>query len=385
LYGIFETIRDFLQRGGNVMVVLVWVVFIMWTLIIERHIYLLTENRIWLRAVLSERELRQDRWSWHARAIYDAAVSQLSMRFESGIRMIRTLARLCPLFGLMGTVTGMIIIFDVMATTGSSSPKAMAAGVAKATLTTMAGMVGALSGIFPAAMLNQMAQDQHRSLQMHLLTAAEIRLSPVSSFPKHLRLIISPVAAFLVTMGLIFLMQTLILTGEAAIQKVMVTEYVDFIRVRKVERIEMRNAKPKKIVVETAPEKIDLQSRSDQDAGGIEINYSMSGPAIQMMNLPGLNSDFGSPDGEFLPMVKIIPLYPGRARRVGIEGWVIVGFTITVTGTVEDVIVLESSNTMFEASAIRAVEKFKYKPRIVDGEPVAVTTVRHKVTYTLEE
>lgn len=357
----------------------------MWTLIIERLIFMLTENRIWLRAVLTDRESRPDPWSWHARAIYDAAVSQVSMRFNSGIQMIRTLARLCPLFGLLGTVSGMIVIFDVMAAKGSSSPKAMAAGVALATLPTMAGMVGALSGVFPAAILGRLAQDQQQSLRMHRLTSAQIVLLPFSSLPKPVRLILAPVAAFIITMGLLFLMQTLIVTGEAAVQKVMISGYVDFIRIRKVERIETRDTKPKKIIVETAPEKLDLRSNVDQEAGGIKINYSISGPAIQKTKLPGLNSDFGSPDGEFLPLVKIIPLYPRRARSIGIEGWVIVGFTITATGTVEDVIVLESSNTIFEASTIRAVAKFKYKPRIVNGEPVAVTNVRHKVTYTLEE
>jgi protein TonB len=307
------------------------------------------------------------------------------MRFNTGIQMIRTLARLCPLFGLLGTVSGMIVIFDVMAATGSSSPKAMAAGVALATLPTMAGMVGALSGVFPAAILGRLAQDQQESLRMHRLTSAEIVLLPFSSLPKPVRLIVAPIAAFVITMGLLFLMQTLIVTGEAAVQKVMVAGYVDFIRVRKVERIDTRDVKPKKIVVETAPEKLDLRSDVNQEEGGIQIRYSISGPAIQKTELPGLNSDFGSPDGEFLPLVKIIPLYPRRARSMGIEGWVIVEFTITLTGAVEDVRVLESTNTIFNSSAIRAVAKFKYKPRIVNGEPVAVTSVRHKVTYALEE
>jgi biopolymer transport protein ExbB len=160
LYEIFDTIREFLDRGGQVMVVLGWVVFIMWTLIIERLIFMWTENRVRLKALLAAREARDDQESWHARAIYDCVVSQLSMRFEAGLQLIRALARLCPLFGLMGTVTGMIVIFEVMAWTGSSSPRAMSAGVAQATLTTMAGMVGALSGIFPAALLNRLAHDQ---------------------------------------------------------------------------------------------------------------------------------------------------------------------------------------------------------------------------------
>ncbi len=366
------------------MVYLGWVIFIMWTLIIERLIFLLTENRVELKAVLAEHEARPDQKSWYARAIYDAVVSRLSMRFESGIKLIQALARLCPLFGLLGTVTGMILIFDVMAGTGSSSPRGVAAGVATATMTTMAGMVGALSGIFPAAILNRFAQDQQSSLQMHRLTSAGITLSPISGLPKMLRWIVAPMAGLLITMGLLFLMQTLIETGEAAIQKTVAFGFVDFIRVRRDERVETRTVKPKKIMPEEMPEMLDPRDTNEQ-ADAIVIAYSMAGPASDKMNLAGLIGDFGSPDGEFVPLVRVLPIYPRRAQQQGIEGWVMVEFTITETGTVTDIRVLESSLPIFEASAVRAVEKFKYRPRIVNGQPVAVTGVMHKVTYEIVE
>ncbi len=385
MYEIYETIQDFLDRGGDVMVILAWVVFIMWTLILERLMFLMTENRIELKAVLTARESRHDRHSWHARAIYDAAVSRLSLRFDSGLGMIRTLARLCPLFGLMGTVTGMIVIFEVMAATGSSSPRGMAAGVAKATLTTMAGMVGALSGIFPAAILSRLANEQHQSLQMHRLTSTQITLSAFSHLPRLLRTIVAPVAAFMITMGLLFLMQTLIEKGEAVIQDTMVTPNMDFIRVRRDERIETRDPKPKKIMPEDMPEKLDIKSAAEQEAGGIVIQYAMSGPTVGKMNLGGLGTDFGSPDGEFMALVRVLPMYPRRAQEQGLEGWVILQFTITVTGTVEDIVVLESSHSIFEKAAVRALAKFKYRARIVNGQPVTVTGVRHKLTFEIED
>ncbi len=382
---MIEMVRDFLDGGGNVMKVLAWVIFVMWTLIIERLLFMLTENRIGVKAVLAAHESHRDRHSWSAQAIYDAAVSRVSMRLEAGIRMIRALARLCPLFGLLGTVTGMILIFDVMAATGGGSPRAMAAGVAKATLTTMAGMVGALSGIFPASMLNQVAETQRHSLQMHYLASSRILLLPISGFPKLLRIVLAPVVAFFITMGLVFLMQSLIETGEKAIQKVMVTEYADFIRVRKIERLEMRNIKPKKIMPDEMPEKLDPRPVIEDDAGAMVINYAMTGPAAATMELPGLTSDFGAPDGEFLPLVRVLPLYPRRAKSLGLEGWVIVRFAITASGTTADVVADESSNRIFETAAIRAVQKFKYRPRIVDGRPVAVTGVRHMITFVIED
>ena len=385
LYEIYETIRDFLDRGGNVMIVIAWVVFVMWTLILERLIFMVTENRIGLKTILSERESRRDRHSWHARAIYDAAVSRVSIQFESGIQMIRTLARLCPLFGLMGTVTGMIIIFDVMAMTGSSSPRAMAAGVAKATLTTMAGMVGALSGIFPAAILGRLASEQQQALQMHRLTSAQIILSAISGLPKLVRLIIAPVAAFVITMGLLFLMQTLIEKGEAAIQKTILTEYVDFIRVRRDETTDTRDIKPKKIMPEDMPEKLDARTASDPEAGGIQIDFSIAAPTVGNVNLSGFGGDMGVPDGEFLPLVRVLPMYPRRAQQQGIEGWVLVEFTITTAGNVTNARVLESSHAIFETSALRAIAKFKYRPRIVNGQPIAVNGVKTKLSFDIED
>ncbi|MBT8441289.1 MAG: hypothetical protein KJO76_02800 [Gammaproteobacteria bacterium] len=94
MYDIFEAIRELLDRGGNVMVLLAWVIFVMWTLVIERLMFMLTENRIRLNAALAEYESRRESDSWNSQAIYGAVVSRLSMRFESRIELIRILARL---------------------------------------------------------------------------------------------------------------------------------------------------------------------------------------------------------------------------------------------------------------------------------------------------
>jgi biopolymer transport protein ExbB len=385
LYEIYETIRELLDRGGDVMVLLAWVVFIMWTLIIERLMFMLTENRIRLKAVLAECESRREQDSWNSQAIYDAFVSQLSMCFESSIELIRTLARLCPLFGLLGTVTGMIVIFDVMAGTGSDSPRAMAAGVAKATLTTMGGMVGALSGIFPAAILSRFALNQRISLQTRCLTSTGVALSPISGLPKTLRWIVAPTAAFFITMGLLFLMQTLIETGEPAIQKVVAAEYFEFIRIRRDERIEMRSEKPTKIMPEETPEMFVSRLPTELEAGGIVIRYpvAVARPASDRMDFVGQIGDFGSPDGEFLPLVRVLPIYPAQALRQKLEGWVIVEFTIAETGAVKNARAVESSHSIFDFAAVRAAEKFKYRPRIHNGIPVAVIGVRVKLTFVM--
>lgn len=89
-------------------------------------------------------------------------------------------------------------------------------------------------------------------------------------------------------------------------------------------------------------------------------------------------------DGDYLPIVKAVPAFPARAASRGLEGYVVLEYTVTPNGTVEDVVVVESSSDVFEASAVAAAYRFKYKPRIVAGRPVHARGVRTKVSYKIE-
>ncbi len=91
-------------------------------------------------------------------------------------------------------------------------------------------------------------------------------------------------------------------------------------------------------------------------------------------------------DGEYLPIVKVQPIYPRRAQERGIAGYVLMEFTVTETGAVADPVVIEADPPgYFERAAMRAVLKFKYKPKIVNGEPVRVAGVRNLITFELED
>ena len=103
-------------------------------------------------------------------------------------------------------------------------------------------------------------------------------------------------------------------------------------------------------------------------------------------------------DGEYIPLFKVTPIYPRRAQERGIQGYSIVAFTITETGTVEDVVPLEGfcgdptdpateyrKCSIFNSAASRAALKLKYKPKIVDGNAVKVYDVPHKFTFILED
>jgi protein TonB len=93
----------------------------------------------------------------------------------------------------------------------------------------------------------------------------------------------------------------------------------------------------------------------------------------------------GEMDGSPIALVKVAATYPPRAIGLGLEGYVIVEYTVTALGTVTDVRVVEASDAIFEPSAVSAAEQFRYKPRIVAGEPVATPGVLNKFTFALED
>lgn len=164
LFDAWVAIRDFMELGGPVLNAIALVILWMWVLILERIIYFRSAHpRAVAAQLLRWREMAEKR-PWHSQQIREAMISQLTQAANGSIPMIKTLVALCPLLGLVGTVTGMIDVFDVLALSGTGNARSMAAGVSKATIPTMAGMVGALSGVFAAALLSRAAARATRDL-----------------------------------------------------------------------------------------------------------------------------------------------------------------------------------------------------------------------------
>ncbi|KGK01725.1 MotA/TolQ/ExbB proton channel family protein [Pseudoalteromonas sp. ND6B] len=160
-----NAIRDFLDTGGQVLLVIAVLIFAMWLLILERFMYFFNGYRHYKKDVKNTWKTRSERNSWNAEQIRQAMVSRASMRLNANLPLINVMVALCPLLGLLGTVTGMIEVFDVMAITGTGSARSMASGVSKATIPTMAGMVGALSGVFASTYLQRKAKREVELLQ----------------------------------------------------------------------------------------------------------------------------------------------------------------------------------------------------------------------------
>ena len=168
--GLTEVLLGFMDKGGDVLWLIALLLFVMWTLIFERVWYLKFGWKKDVAEVIARWEGRPERKSWEAHQIRTMLVSQARMQINRNLPVIKTLVALCPLLGLLGTVTGMIEVFNIMAVTGGGDAKSMAGGVQQATIPTMAGMVAALSGVFANTYVTRIAQREGEFLRDNLTT-----------------------------------------------------------------------------------------------------------------------------------------------------------------------------------------------------------------------
>jgi biopolymer transport protein ExbB len=159
----FNTLRDFMSAGGSVFWLIALLAAFMWAIILERIWYFNAGHKVYMQVLTSEWDAVGDHSTWRAHQIKDKLTSQATTEVNRYLPLINTCVALAPLFGLLGTVTGMIEVFQVMAFTGGGDARSMAGGVSKATLPTMAGMTTALSGVFATIYLTS-AKNREENL-----------------------------------------------------------------------------------------------------------------------------------------------------------------------------------------------------------------------------
>ena len=195
----------------------------------------------------------------------------------------------------------------------------------------------------------------------------------------------SLLGAALVTFGLFFLMQLLISTGEKAMKDEFEAYRVEIGEVQRPDEVQTKDRKPEKPPEpEAPPEAPDVpEIDTSKPNQGMDMSFAMGKTGVDVGGMAG----FGAPsDGDYLPIVRVQPQYPRRAAERGIEGYVIVELTVTAAGTTTDIRVIEADpKGIFDRSAIRAAERFKYKPKMVNGKGIAVTGVLYQFTFELED
>lgn len=143
---------DLLELGGPILGMILIMAFLMWWLLFERAHYLTRDFPRELADAQSQWNARHDHRSWFAEKRRIEILGYLGRQLTQNFSLISTLIKVCPLLGLLGTVLGMLEVFDALATTGSNNPRSMAAGVSKATVSTLAGMVVAIVGLLAASL-----------------------------------------------------------------------------------------------------------------------------------------------------------------------------------------------------------------------------------------
>ena len=194
---------------------------------------------------------------------------------------------------------------------------------------------------------------------------------------------VAVIAGALITVSLLFTMQYLIAHGQSALTDTGNFHFLDFVRVEREENIARKKPKPKKPPTPDQPPPDMPPPQQDAVNPGSQVIGVAPISASADLSIGGFG--LAVSDGDYLPIVKVEPIYPRRAMSRGMSGHVIVEFTVTRTGTVRDPIVVESTSSIFERAALAAVLKFKYKPRVVDGEAIEVAGVQNKITFVLED
>jgi biopolymer transport protein ExbB len=167
---LFGDIRDLLELGGPIVRLLLGAAFVLWVLIVERWLYCRRELPRLVGRVQAEWDARSDHASWYARQVKRKLLSEATRQIRGHLGLIKALVALASLVGLLGTVTGMIQVFDVMATLGTGNARAMASGVSAATIPTMAGMVVSISGLYPILWLEKTLAHETARLNDHMIT-----------------------------------------------------------------------------------------------------------------------------------------------------------------------------------------------------------------------
>jgi protein TonB len=196
------------------------------------------------------------------------------------------------------------------------------------------------------------------------------------------RLAIGGLLAIPVAGGLFFIMQYLIASADPQI---------DDSNARKVADIHMPEREIETNLSEKKPDKVDDPEEPPPDMDTPDIDMNMDLEVINIapqaaVDISINSSGMATGDGEYLPIVKVAPIYPRRAQTRGITGYCIIEYTVTASGAIRDPFTVDCQPSgVFEKASLKASLKFKYKPRVVDGEAIEVAGVQNKFTYELEQ
>jgi protein TonB len=218
------------------------------------------------------------------------------------------------------------------------------------------------------------------------MSATIIETLEVSKIGNIVRMVIGIVLGLVVTAALFWFMQYLIETADRGLNEDKAGHLIDFVRLKRDESIERRQLKPKKPPPPEAPPPQPPTPQLDSLNPNAEKIAISAAPVETDIEMSG-GFSLGVGEGDYLPIVKVAPIYPQRALSRSVEGYCVVQYTVTKNGTIREPFVVEDqcTSSLFHRASVQAAMKFKYKPRVLDGQAVEVPGVQNKFTYEITE
>jgi protein TonB len=218
------------------------------------------------------------------------------------------------------------------------------------------------------------------------MSATILETLTVSKTGNFIRMLFGILIGAIVTAALFWFMQYLIETADRELNEGASGHLVDFVRLKRDESIQRRQLKPKKPPPPEAPPPQPPTPQLDSLDPNAEKIAISAAPVETEIEMSG-GFSLGVGEGDYLPIVKVAPIYPQRALSRGIEGYCVVQYVVTKNGTIREPFVVEDqcTSSLFQRASIQAALKFKYKPRVMDGQAVEVPGVQNKFTFEIQE
>ena len=227
---------------------------------------------------------------------------------------------------------------------------------------------------------------------------SKVRSMPVSSFMRYqagsvVSLAVAAIVGSVVVLGLFLLMKTLITKDFKEPDERKVVPLPSIVQQKEEVKAERKKRKIQEIDDVDTPPPPTIEQDLDVDVNLDSVNINVD---TRAKGLGGIGLETSFSDGDLVPLVAIQPNYPRRAQERGTEGYVIVEFTVNTEGATQDIIVVENAakvsgeyvigrGKVFEREAVRAAQRLRYKPRVIDGKPTIVTNYPYRFTFNLEQ
>jgi protein TonB len=218
------------------------------------------------------------------------------------------------------------------------------------------------------------------------MSATILETLSISKTGNAVRMLIGIALGVVVTAALFWFMQYLIETADRGLNEDKTGHLLDFVRLKRDESIQRRQLKPKKPPPPDAPPPQPPTPQLDSLNPNAEKIAISAAPVETDIEMSG-GFSLGVGEGDYLPIVKVAPIYPQRALARSIEGYCVVQYVVTSIGTIREPFVVEDqcTSSLFHRASVQASLKFKYKPRVLDGVAVEVPGVQNKFTYEIQE